>query len=118
MTILLIFRENFASIYSKDIDVVNVAISLLLYASIFQIPDGIQMGSLGALRGYKDTFAPMVFLIISYWLFAIPFGYFLTNYGFYKPMGAEGMWISMILGLIVFSALIFTRLRLVSSRYI
>jgi len=118
MTVLLIFRENFASIYSKDIDVVNVAISLLLYASIFQIPDGIQMGSLGALRGYKDTFAPMVFLIISYWLFAIPFGYFLTNYGFYKPMGAEGMWISMILGLIVFSALIFTRLRFVSSRYI
>ena len=118
MTVLLIFRENFASIYSKDIDVINVAISLLLYASIFQIPDGIQMGSLGALRGYKDTFAPMVFLIISYWLFAIPFGYFLTNYGFYKPMGAEGMWISMILGLIVFSALIFTRLRFVSSRYI
>jgi len=33
-------------------------------------------------------------------------------------MGAEGMWISMILGLIVFSALIFTRLRFISSRYI
>jgi len=118
MIMLLIFRENFSSIYSKDIEVINIAISLLLYAAIFQIPDGIQMGSLGALRGYKDTFAPMVFLIISYWVFAIPLGYFLTNYGFTKPLGAEGMWISMIMGLILFSIFIFNRLRLVSSRYI
>ncbi|MAU39024.1 MAG: MATE family efflux transporter [Rhizobiales bacterium TMED94] len=118
MIILLIFRENFSSIYSKDIEVINVAISLLFYASIFQIPDGIQMGSLGALRGYKDTFAPMVFLLISYWIFAIPLGYFLTNYGFAKPLGAEGMWISMIMGLILFSVFIFNRLRLVSSKYI
>jgi MATE family multidrug resistance protein len=118
MIMLLIFRENFSSIYSKDIEVINVAISLLIYASIFQIPDGIQMGSLGALRGYKDTFAPMVFLLISYWIFAIPLGYFLTNYGFTKPLGAEGMWISMIMGLILFSIFIFNRLRLVSSRYI
>lgn len=118
MIMLLIFRENFSSIYSKDIEVINVAISLLIYASIFQIPDGIQMGSLGALRGYKDTFAPMVFLLISYWIFAIPLGYFLTNYGFTKPLGAEGMWISMIMGLVLFSLFIFNRLRLVSSRYI
>jgi MATE family multidrug resistance protein len=118
MIMLLIFRENFSSIYSKDIEVINVAISLLIYASIFQIPDGIQMGSLGALRGYKDTFAPMVFLLISYWIFAIPLGYFLTNYGFTKPLGAEGMWISMIMGLVLFSVFIFNRLRLVSSRYI
>jgi len=118
MIILLIFRENFSSIYSKDIEVINIAISLLLYAAIFQIPDGIQMGSLGALRGYKDTFTPMIFLIISYWIFAIPLGYFLTNYGLTKPLGAEGMWISMIMGLILFSIIIFNRLRLVSSRYI
>jgi len=118
MIMLLIFRENFSSIYSKDIEVINVAISLLIYASIFQIPDGIQMGSLGALRGYKDTFAPMIFLLISYWIFAIPLGYFLTNYGFTKPLGAEGMWISMIMGLILFSIFIFNRLRIVSSRYI
>jgi MATE family multidrug resistance protein len=118
MIMLLIFKENFSSIYSKDIEVINVAISLLIYASIFQIPDGIQMGSLGALRGYKDTFAPMVFLLISYWIFAIPLGYFLTNYGFTKPLGAEGMWISMIMGLVLFSVFIFNRLRLVSSRYI
>ena len=118
MTMLLLFRDKFASVYSGDLEVLGVAVSLLFYAAIFQIPDGIGMGSLGALRGYKDTFAPMVFLIISYWIFAIPFGYFLTNYGIANPLGAEGMWISMILGLLIFSMFIFNRLRTVSSKYI
>ena len=119
MTMLLLFRDKFASVYSGDLEVLGVAVSLLFYAAIFQIPDGIGMGSLGALRGYKDTFAPMVFLIISYWIiFAIPFGYFLTNYGITNPLGAEGMWISMILGLLIFSMFIFNRLRTVSSKYI
>jgi MATE family multidrug resistance protein len=76
------------------------------------------MGSLGALRGYKDTFIPMIYLIISYWIFAIPFGYFLTNFGFTTALGAKGMWIGMILGLIIFSIFIFYRLRLISSRFI
>jgi MATE family multidrug resistance protein len=76
------------------------------------------MGSLGALRGYKDTFIPMIYLIISYWIFAIPFGYFLTNFGFTVALGAKGMWIGMILGLIIFSIFIFYRLRLISSRFI
>ena len=50
------------------------------------------------------------------WLFG--FGYFLTNYGMVNPLGAEGMWISMVLGLIIFSIFIFNRLRTVSSKYI
>ena len=118
MTMSLLFRDKFASVYSEDLEVLSVAVSLLFYAAIFQIPDGIGMGSLGALRGYKDTFSPMIFLIISYWIFAIPFGYFLTNYGIVNPLGAEGMWISMVLGLILFSIFIFNRLRTVSSKYI
>jgi MATE family multidrug resistance protein len=60
----------------------------------------------------------MIYLIISYWIFAIPFGYFLTNFGFTVALGAKGMWIGMILGLIIFSIFIFYRLRLISSRFI
>ena len=118
MIILIFLRETFASFYTKDIQVFNIATHLLLFAAIFQIPDGIQMGSLGALRGYKDTFIPMIYLIISYWIFAIPFGYFLTNYGFTSALGAEGMWIGMIVGLVIFSFFIFTRLKLITLRFI
>jgi MATE family multidrug resistance protein len=68
------------------------------------------MGALGSLRGYKDTFIPMILLFISYWIFAMPIGYFLTNTGFNNPLGASGMWYGMIIGLVIFSLLSITRL--------
>ena len=64
MIILMTLKETLSSFYTTDILVLGVAAHLLLFAAIFQIPDGIQMGSLGALRGYKDTFIRMIYLII------------------------------------------------------
>ena len=118
MTLLIILGDNLVALYTNDVLVFSIASHLIVFAAIFQIPDGIGMGSLGALRGYKDTFMTMVYMIIAYWVFAIPFGYFLTYYGFYEPMGASGMWISMIVGLVIFSLLITSRLRKVSYNYI
>ena len=80
--IIIVFRTSLVGIYTTDLLVLDLAVSLLIFAAIFQIPDGIQMGALGGLRGYKDTFIPMILLFISYWIFAMPIGYFLTNTGF------------------------------------
>ena len=91
MTLLFTLGDKLISLYTTDVLVFSIASHLIIFAAIFQIPDGIGMGSLGALRGYKDTFMTMVFLVISYWVFAIPFGYFLTYYGINEPMGASGM---------------------------
>ena len=91
---------------------------MIVFAAIFQLPDAIQMGALGSLRGYKDTFIPMILLMISYWMFAMPIGYYLTNYGFGMPLGAKGMWYGMIIGLTIFSVLSVSRLRLVIKRQI
>ena len=114
MTLLFTLGDKLISLYTTDVLVFSIASHLIIFAAIFQIPDGIGMGSLGALRGYKDTFMTMVFLVISYWIFAIPFGYFLTYYGINEPMGASGMWVSMIVGLVIFALLITSRLRKVS----
>ena len=103
--IIIVFRTSLVGIYTTDLLVLDLAVSLLIFAAIFQIPDGIQMGALGGLRGYKDTFIPMILLFISYWIFAMPIGYFLTNTGFNKPLGAAGMWYGMIIGLSIFSFL-------------
>ena len=99
----MIFREFIVSVYTTDALVFDMAVSLLIFAAIFQLPDGIQMGALGSLRGYKDTFIPMILLFISYWIFAMPIGYYLTNTGFDMPLGAAGMWYGMIIGLTIFS---------------
>jgi len=117
VTILITFGNKLVSLYTTDPLVYSVASYLIIFAAIFQIPDGIGMGSLGALRGYKDTFMTMVFIIIAYWVFAMPFGYYLTYYGINKPMGESGMWISMIFGLTIFATLISKRLTKISSQY-
>jgi MATE family multidrug resistance protein len=103
-------------LYSSDIAAINIATGLLIFAAIFQLPDGIQMAAVGSLRGFKDTFAPMILLFISYWLFAIPAGYFLTMYGFNQPLGASGMWVGMIIGLSIFSVLSILRLNYIIKK--
>ena len=74
------------------------------------------MGALGSLRGYKDTFIPMILLLISYWVFAMPIGFYLTNYGFESQLGAKGMWYGMIIGLSIFSILSIFRLSWIIKR--
>ena len=109
--IIIAFGSFIVGLYTTELPVLELAVSLILFAAIFQLPDGIQMGALGSLRGYKDTFIPMILLLISYWVFAMPIGYYLTNYGFGDPLGAKGMWFGMIIGLTIFSFLSIFRLR-------
>ncbi len=108
--IIILFGSFIVGLYTTELPVLELAISLIFFAAIFQLPDGIQMGALGSLRGYKDTFIPMILLLISYWIFAMPIGYYLTNFGFGEPFGAQGMWYGMIIGLTIFSFLSIFRL--------
>jgi len=67
---LLVFRDAVVGVYTDDVAVTGIAISLLLMAAIFQIVDGVQIGAAGALRGYKDTNVPMVINIVAFWVLA------------------------------------------------
>ncbi len=116
--IIVSFGSFIVGLYTTELPVLELAVSLILFAAIFQLPDGIQMGALGSLRGYKDTFIPMILLMISYWIFAMPIGYYLTNFGFGDPLGAKGMWFGMIIGLTIFSFLSIFRLRWIMKSYI
>ena len=78
------FREFLVSLYTNDPQVIALGVSLLLYAAIFQIPDGVQMSAVGSLRGFKDTFVPMILILISYWIIALPAGFVMT-YGIIGP---------------------------------
>ncbi|MGI9202884.1 MAG: MATE family efflux transporter [Woeseiaceae bacterium] len=74
-TFLLLFRDLVVGIYTNDPSVTEIAISLLLMAAVFQIADGVQIGSAGALRGYKDTRLPMLINTFSYWALGFPLAY-------------------------------------------
>jgi len=74
-TLLLVFRNFVVGLYTSDVAVTGIAVSLLLVAGIFQIADGVQVGAAGALRGYKDTTVPMVINIFAFWVLAFPLAY-------------------------------------------
>ena len=81
---------------------------LLLMGGIFQIFDGIQVVSAGALRGFKDTMVPMWIGILSYWLVALPVSYLAA---FEFKAGARGIWVGFVVGLAVAAVALFSRVR-------
>lgn len=91
-------------IYSDKADLIAVAGSLIVFAALFQIPDGIQTTLSGILRGMRITRPTMILTIISYWGIGLPLGYYLA---FQKSMMARGLWIGLAAGLATMSLLLF-----------
>lgn len=104
--IMFTIPDLITGIYTQNEAVQQVAISLLYMAAIFQISDGLQVSSYGALRGLKDTTVPMYVNLFAYWVVGLPLGYYL---GITRNFGPQGLWIGLIAGLTV--AAIFHNLR-------
>ncbi|WP_092020926.1 MATE family efflux transporter [Marinobacter zhejiangensis] len=110
-TLLVLNANGIARLYTGDVDVQNVTISLLIYAAMFQIADVIQVTCISALRGYKDTRIPMMIMLFSFWGVGMPLGYALTFTDWLVPaMGAAGFWVGLTGGLASASILLGIRL--------
>ena len=93
---MLLFPELIVSIYTQDVAVGNMAVSLLFMAAIFQLSDGIQVSAAGALRGMKDTLYPMLASFVVYWFFGLPVSYYL---GIRQEFGPQGLWMGLVASL-------------------
>lgn len=115
---LLFGNEAIAGLYTGDTAVIALAASLLLMAAAFQFPDGVQVLSVGALRGLKDTRMPMLIAAFAYWGIGMPLGAMLgLGLGTRVPaMGPVGMWIGLIAGLTVAAVLLGVRFLHISRR--
>jgi MATE family multidrug resistance protein len=99
-SLLFVAREQLAALYSHDVEVLKVAAHLLMFGALFQIADVVQVTTISALRGFKDTRVPMYIMLFSFWGIGVPLGYTLTFSDFIVPaMGAAGFWIGLIAGL-------------------
>lgn len=92
-----------ARIYTPDPMVIHAGATLLLIAAAFQLFDGIQTVTTGALRGAGETRIPMVANFIAYWVIGLPIGYALC---FRAKWGVIGLWIGLSIGLIVVAAIV------------
>jgi MATE family multidrug resistance protein len=105
------FGTLFASYFNTDPAVITLSGSLIFIAAFMQISDGISFTGQGALRGYKDTLAPLYIMIIAFWCFGLPIGYILGLTDILLPsQGAKGMWIGLCFGVLLASLLVFLRL--------
>jgi len=82
------------------------AVQFLLVAAAFQLFDGIQTIAAGALRGLQDTRMPMVIALSGYWLCGFVIAAWL---GLTTPLEGVGVWLGLMAGLVVVSALLLRR---------
>ncbi len=111
--VFLVAPGPLIELYTRDPQVLAVGPSLLWVAAAFQIFDGIQTVSTGALRGLGETRAPMLANLVGYWVLGLPLGLTLC---FVLHWGIYGMWIGLTLALIVIALTLLLRWRRDSTR--
>jgi len=85
---------------------IRVGAGLVIVAALFQIVDGLQVLALGLLRGVQDTTVPMFMATISYWVIGLPVSYVLA---FTLGLGANGLWLGLVIGLAIAAVLLLWR---------
>ncbi len=95
---LLLAPRFIARLFTPDVAIIAAAAPLLRLAAFFQLFDGLQVVTTGALRGAGNTATPMICHIVGYGVIGLPLGAILC---FREGMGAIGLWIGLSTGLIL-----------------
>ncbi|WP_432355697.1 MATE family efflux transporter [Sporosarcina sp. A2] len=114
IAILLIFREQIASLYTTDRSIITLSAQFFVFAALFQLSDAVQAPIQGALRGYKDVNVTFLMGFISLWVIGLPVGYVVASY---TDLGPFGYWVGLIAGLTVGATTLSFRLRAVQRKH-
>ncbi len=99
-SLVLLFRHPIIGLYTDSAEVWALAEVLILFCVFYQLPDSIQVLSIGILRGFKDSHTIFAVTIGAYWIVGMPLGFSLA-YGllWWPPLAAQGFWIGFIAAL-------------------
>jgi MATE family multidrug resistance protein len=95
-----------ARLYTDDAAVLGIASVLIPLAGVFQVFDGIQVTSIGILRGLGDTRGPMIAGLVGYWVLGLPVSLLL---GLKLGGGPAGLWWGLVLGLVIVASFLLWR---------
>lgn len=101
--VMVSIPRTLLGVFTKNSDVLAIAVPLLFVAAVFQIFDGIQVTATGVLRGAGDTRTPMYANLVAHWILGLPAGYLLC---FTFGMGVVGLWIGLSAGLVVVGSIL------------
>jgi len=111
--VFLLAPKPLIELYTSNPQVLAVGAPLLGLVAAFQIFDGIQTVSTGALRGLGETRIPMLANFVGYWILGLPLGLSLC---FVLGWGIYGQWIGLTLALIVIATTLLLRWKRDSER--
>jgi len=111
--VLLVAPGPLIALYTRDPQVMALGPSLLWVVAAFELFDGIQTVSTGALRGLGETRIPLYANLIGYWVLGLPLGLTLC---FALHWGIYGLWIGLLVALIVIASALLVRWRRDSAR--
>ena len=103
MPLILLGRESIVNAYSPDPVVRQIAAGLVLFSAVWQLADAAQVIAIGALRGYKVTFGPMLIMFVAFWIVGLPLGAQLgyRGIGSVPPLEVYGFWTGLVTALIL-----------------
>jgi MATE family multidrug resistance protein len=89
-------RNYIPLLFTTDTEVIAIASKLVVFAGLFQYADGMQVVGASMLRGVTDVKIPVVIAFVSYIVVGLPIGLLCA---FPLQMGASGIWVGFIFGL-------------------
>lgn len=111
----MVLKDYLPYLFTNNLEVIEIASSLLIIAGLFQLSDGLQAVILGALRGLQDVNVPSGLTFIAYWIIGFPVCYYL---GRIVDLGTLGIWIGLFTALTSSATLLFIRFNYLSNKLI
>ena len=94
--VLANFPRQLISIFTDNIEVINIALPVVIVAATYQIFDGFQVIMGGVLKGFKMTKTVSACVLIGYWFVGMPIAYyFVFNQGY----SLKGYWLALAVSL-------------------
>lgn len=91
------------SAFTRDRAVIEVGVKILVLVALFQIADGIQVSTTGALRGLGNTRAAMIANLVGHYPIGLALGLLLCfGFGF----GVVGLWVGLAAGLVAVAGML------------
>lgn len=111
--IFALLHKVLPSFYTDDAEVIYIAGLLLWMVAFFQLSDGVQVVSMGSLRGMGDVVIPSSVAFTAYWILGLPLGWFLA---FVLKWEVYGIWVGLTVGLVFASIVLLIRFLRKSKR--
>jgi len=111
--ILVLLREPLAWMFygertEETIASVALAKNFILIMGAYLTFDGIQFVANGGLRGLSDVKVPTLLTLFCYWVVAVPTAWGLA---FFTPLQGNGLWMGLLVGLMLSTLVLTTRLK-------